>query len=152
MGKKLTKIYWNAFSVLQYFCNKNKNASYSWHAWSKFQHDILAIFFSYFCQKIGFENYGENCQTLFSGKISKTITSLSSTEFLTLEVPIAAAADNIFIFLFFRVNKTTFHVNHLLGRPFTWNVKSYFHWKKKKNRMLSSANLHGTLRVNINNT
>ena len=36
------------------------------------------------------------------------------------------------ILLFFSENKMmTFHVNHLLGRSFIWNVKSYFLWKKK---------------------
>ena len=34
----------------------------------------------------------------------------------------------------------TFHVNHLLGRWFTWNVKTCFLWKKKKNWMLSATN------------
>ena len=43
------------------------------------------------------------------------------------------------------VHVLTFHVNHLLGRWFTWNVKTYFLLKKKK--MPSAAVVIGTLRV-----
>ena len=43
-----------------------------------------------------------------------------------------------FFFIFQRKQVLMFHVNHLLGRWFTWNVKTCFLWKiiiiKKKNR------------------
>ena len=54
---------------------------------------------------------------------------------ITLKVPITTAADNTFkcFFLwFFKENVLIFHVTHLLGRRFTWNVKTYFLWKIKK--------------------
>ena len=43
--------------------------------------------------------------------------------YLTLKTPSKFAAD--VIVLFFRENKTIFHVNHLLGRHITWNANSY---------------------------
>ena len=36
------------------------------------------------------------------------------------------------ILLFFRENKTAFHVNRLLSRRFTGNVESYFFLKNKE--------------------
>ena len=54
----------------------------------------------------------------------------------------------IYFLLFFRENKTTFHVNHLPGRWFTWNVKSYFLWKIITWLRMSSATiLFGVLRI-----
>ena len=57
---------------------------------------------------------------------------------LTLKVPITTAwGDNFFFILFFifqRKQVLTLHVNCLLGRRFTWNIKTCFPWKiKKKN-------------------
>ena len=71
---------------------------------------------------------------------------------LNLKVPITSAANDIFFFFFFqRKQVLTFHVNHLLGRWFTWNVKTWFLWKIKKKkfecRLLQI--LLGTLRVKL---
>ena len=53
------------------------------------------------------------------------------------------AADDIykyFFIFFFRENKTLFHVNPLIGRGFTWNIKPYFLRKIKiKNEVFSAA-------------
>ena len=49
----------------------------------------------------------------------------------------------LFFYLGFQIKQVlTFHVNHLLGRWFTWNVKTCFLWKikKKKFRMSSATN------------
>ena len=54
---------------------------------------------------------------------------------LTLKAPITTAAYDIFLnffFIFQRKQVLTFHVSCLLGRQFTWNVKTCFLWKKKK--------------------
>ena len=75
---------------------------------------------------------------------------------LTLKVPITTAADDVFsekkkkkkkkkfFFFFQRKQVLIFHVNRLLGRQFTWNVKTCFLWKikkkKKKNWMSSATN------------
>ena len=51
---------------------------------------------------------------------------------LTLKVPTQLKQTTIFFFIFQRKQVLTFHVNHLLGRWFTWNVKTCFLWKIKK--------------------
>ena len=90
--------------------------------------------------------------------------------YLILKAPskICSRRHSIFFFFYFSVKTNldiscessakqrkqvlTFHVNHLLGRWFTWNVKTCFLWKKKKNKkikkMLSAAVVIGALRVN----
>ena len=70
--------------------------------------------------------------------------------YLTLKAPITTAADNNFFyyfFLFFRENKSW----QVLGRRFTWNVKTCFLWKiKKKNSECCLLQiLLGALRVNV---
>ena len=53
---------------------------------------------------------------------------------LALKVLSKIVADNILdlFALFFRESKIWyFHVNHLLGRQFTWNVKPYFSLKEE---------------------
>ena len=46
-----------------------------------------------------------------------------------------------FFFIFYRKSALIFHVNHLLGRQLTWNVKTYFLRKiKKRIKMLSATN------------
>ena len=58
-------------------------------------------------------------------------------------MPITTAADdtlNFLFCLFFIENELTFYVNHLLGRQFILNVKTYFLWNKKKIRMWSATN------------
>ena len=60
----------------------------------------------------------------------------AKTWMLTLNAPVTTAADNnflFFIFFFQRKQVWTFHVNHLLSRWFTWNIKTCFLWKIKKN-------------------
>ena len=55
-----------------------------------------------------------------------------------------------FLLLSFIENKTWFfQVNPLLGRGFTWNIKSYFPWKTMKKYLwkLSAAVVIGALRV-----
>ena len=39
----------------------------------------------------------------------------------------------LFFLIFQRKQVLIFHVNHLLGRRFTWNIKTCFLWKIKKN-------------------
>ena len=84
------------------------------------------------------------CIYMFSGRNKKI--------YFTLEAPVTTAADNNFFYFFFifqRKQVLTFHVNHLPGRWFTWNVKMCFLWKKKKkNECHLLQILFGTLRVN----
>ena len=57
---------------------------------------------------------------------------------LTLKAPITTAADDIlkyFFFIFQRKQVLIFHVNRLLGRRFTWSIKTCFLWKDKKKKI-----------------
>ena len=70
---------------------------------------------------------------------------------LALEAPTKIVMDNILIFwfIFQRKEGLTFHVNFLLGRQFTWNVKLHFSEEIKiKNGMLSADVVIGARRVN----
>ena len=81
----------------------------------------------YFCMKYFSFSFLHAPKTLF--------TWCSSHEkVLTLKAPITTEQTTIFFFFFFfqRKQVLTFHVNHLLGRRFTWNVKTCFLWKMKK--------------------
>ena len=49
----------------------------------------------------------------------------------------------------FREITLAFHVNRLLGRRFTWNVKIHFLWKIKKTKMSSAAVVVGAFMVKI---
>ena len=95
------------------------------------------------------------------------IYSLLSLATLTLTAPVTTMANDILFYFIFQ----SFHVNCLLGREFTWNVKFYFlnyyyyfffkkmrlniscqdlvTWKKKKYRVLSAIILNGALKVNL---
>ena len=74
---------------------------------------------------------------------------------LILKAPITTAADDNYYFFFFfsmfqRKQILKFHVNRLLGRWFTWSVKTCFLWKiKKKSRMSSATNFARNFKVNI---
>ena len=48
---------------------------------------------------------------------------------LTLKAPITTAADNNFLFVYFSEKKSWCFI--VLGRQFTWNVKTCFLWEKK---------------------
>ena len=64
------------------------------------------------------------------------------------------AADDILIFLLLSLEENKawfFHVNPLLSRGFTWNIKSYFLWKAVKKYLISSAAVViGALALRIN--
>ena len=83
--------------------------------------------YTYSCHLFILDRCFYYCVIFWSEK--KTKKTLS-----TLKAPIMTIAeDNLIFFLIFqRKQVLTFHVNRLLGRLFTWKVKTCFLWKMKK--------------------
>ena len=111
------------------FASYFKGNGYTWYSNAiSFKGDSFCDFLFAFLYTKSFLKGVYSKRKVIAPKVSKLFP-------LTLKVPSKICSrqhSNNFFFIFQRKQVLTFHVNCLLGRQFTWNVKTCFLCKKKK--------------------